>query len=179
MSFSEPITGVLLVSSLALSGLLLIVVGWLAVRLSRLTRAYGAALDTERGEDVFQSLQRQAGELDRVRDDLAIVHDNTEHLRDLLGRTVSRVGVVRYDAFADMGGALSFSAAMLDEHGDGVVMSAINGRTETRTYAKPVVGQQSDFSLSDEELAAIDAAMRGTKGEILVPSRKRRGAAAS
>ena len=45
---------------------------------------------------------------------------------------------LRYDAFEDVGGRLSFSCALLDEHGTGVVLTSINGRQETRVYAKPV-----------------------------------------
>jgi hypothetical protein len=70
------------------------------------------------------------------------------------------VGVVRYDAFGDMGGRLSFSAALYDDHGDGLVISSINGRSETRTYAKALVGRQSDHTLSPEEKEAIEAAAR-------------------
>ena len=65
------------------------------------------------------------------------------------------VGVVRYDAFGDMGGMLSFSAAVFDAKGDGFVLSSINGRSETRTYAKALSGLQSEQSLSPEEQQAI------------------------
>jgi hypothetical protein len=76
-----------------------------------------------------------------------------------IGRfALQRFGMVRYDAFEDMGGALSFSAAILDDHGDGLVMTSINGRTETRTYAKPVKRLSSEHNLSGEERAAIDQA---------------------
>jgi hypothetical protein len=69
--------------------------------------------------------------------------------------------MVRYDAFEDMGGRLSFSAALLDDHGNGVVITSINGRTETRTYAKPIVNLKSEHNLSDEERAAIEGAVAG------------------
>jgi hypothetical protein len=82
-----------------------------------------------------------------------------EELRGLLRSSISRVGTIRYDAFSDMGGRLSFSTALLDEHGDGVVVTSINGRTETRTYAKPLVGGQSPHNLSEEEEAAVRDAM--------------------
>ena len=52
--------------------------------------------------------------------------------------SMQKFALVRYDAFEDMGGQLSFSAAILDDHGDGLVITSINGRTETRTYAKPI-----------------------------------------
>ncbi len=71
------------------------------------------------------------------------------------------VAVVRYDAFGDMGGRLSFSAAMYDDHGDGLVISSINGRSETRTYAKALIGLGSDHTLSPEEKDAIAAARQG------------------
>lgn len=164
MILPEATMDVLVLATLGVVVLLLVVVAVLAVRLSRLRAAYASALDPERREDLFQSVQRQAGDLDALRRDLGVVHDNTEQLRLLLREAVSRVGIVRYDAFADMGGALSFSAALLDEDGHGVVISAINGRSETRAYAKPLVAGDSEYNLSDEEQSAIEAAMAGSKG---------------
>jgi hypothetical protein len=70
------------------------------------------------------------------------------------------VGVVRYDAFGDMGGRLSFSAALYDDGGNGVVLSSINGRSETRTYAKALAGLRSEHNLSPEEQQAIELARR-------------------
>ena len=74
--------------------------------------------------------------------------------------SVRRVGVLRYDAFEDVGGRLSFSCALLDEHGTGVVITSINGRQETRVYAKPVARGGSTYNLSLEEEEAIRQAMR-------------------
>ena len=61
-----------------------------------------------------------------------------------LADALRHVAVVRYDAFGDMGGRMSFSAALLDDAGDGLVLTSINGRTETRTYAKGVKGGASE-----------------------------------
>ena len=72
---------------------------------------------------------------------------------------VRRVGLLRYDAFEDVGGRLSFSCALLDEYGSGVVLTSINGRQETRVYAKPVQGGASSYNLSNEEAEAIRQAM--------------------
>jgi Protein of unknown function (DUF4446) len=68
---------------------------------------------------------------------------------------------VRYDAFGDMGGRLSFSAAVIDDHGDGLVFSSIHARGESRTYAKGVVGGTSDATLTPEEQQALAAARTG------------------
>lgn len=163
MNLPADTVGIIAVAALGAVVVLLVVVVLLAVRFGRLRKAYASALDPDRREDLFQSVQRQRDELESLRRDLGIVHDNTEHLRALLRGSISRVGLIRYDAFADMGGALSFSAALLDERGHGVVISAINGRSETRAYAKPVVAGESDYNLSQEEVAAIDEAMAGSK----------------
>src|ERR687891_341684 len=72
--------------------------------------------------------------------------------------TIRHVAVVRYDAFGDLGGRLSFSAALLDDAGDGLVVTSINGRTETRNYAKIVRNLKSPHNLSEEELEAIGQA---------------------
>jgi hypothetical protein len=74
---------------------------------------------------------------------------------------VRRFDLVRYDAFAEMGGEMSFSAALLDDHGDGFVLTSINGRSEARTYAKPVKALSSDHDLTEEEREAITGAAAG------------------
>ncbi|MDP9317842.1 MAG: DUF4446 family protein [Actinomycetota bacterium] len=65
------------------------------------------------------------------------------------------VAVVRYDAFGDMGGHLSWSLALLDDTGDGVVLTSIHGRSDSRTYAKNVTGWSASQQLSPEEAEAI------------------------
>jgi uncharacterized protein DUF4446 len=65
------------------------------------------------------------------------------------------VAVVRYDAFGDMGGHLSWSLALLDDGGDGVVLTSIHGRSDSRTYAKNVTGWSASQQLSPEEAEAI------------------------
>ncbi len=82
-------------------------------------------------------------------------------LRADLAQALKHVAVVRYDAFADMGGRLSFSAAVVDDRGDGVVISSIHARGESRTYAKGVVGGESDATLTPEEQQALAAARTG------------------
>ncbi len=82
-------------------------------------------------------------------------------LRADLGQALRHVAVVRYDAFGDMGGRLSFSTAIVDDSGDGVVISSIHARGESRTYAKGVVGGRSDATLTPEEQQALAVARTG------------------
>ena len=79
-------------------------------------------------------------------------------LADRLSRAVRHVGLVRYDAFPNAAGEQSFSLAMLDDGGDGFVMTSIYGRGEYRMYSKPVRERGSAYSLTEEESRAITTA---------------------
>ena len=73
-------------------------------------------------------------------------------------QALRHVAVIRYDAFTDTGGQLSWSMALLDDSGSGVVLTSIQGRNESRTYAKNVAGWASETQLSPEEEDAISHA---------------------
>ena len=75
------------------------------------------------------------------------------------GRDALRhVSVVRYDAFPDVGGHQSWSVALLDDAGDGVVLTSIHGRSDARSYAKTVAAWSSEQPLSPEEEQALSHA---------------------
>ncbi len=76
-------------------------------------------------------------------------------------RALRDLAIVRYDALNEMSGQLSFSVALLNAAGDGVVISSINGRSETRTYAKVVLGGTGVQELSPEEEQAVRSARLG------------------
>jgi Protein of unknown function (DUF4446) len=92
-------------------------------------------------------------------------------------RALRDVGIIRYDALNEMSGQLSFSLALLNTLGDGVVISSINGRAETRTYAKPVVAGKGAQELSPEEAQAVHSARLGTGLSSMVPAPAPRRAA--
>lgn len=96
-----------------------------------------------------------------TRDALERVAARTDELELLAKVDVSRIGFVRYDAFDDTGSNLSYAFAMLNREGDGVVLSSIYSRTDTRTYGKAVERFKPAANASDEELTAIERA-RGT-----------------
>ena len=92
--------------------------------------------------------------------DLAGLRDEVARLRDDAAASLRRPSVVRYDAFGDMGGRLSWSLALLDAAGDGIVLTSIHGRSDARTYAKSVTGWLADQPLSPEEDEAVQLARR-------------------
>lgn len=111
--------------------------------------------------DVSTVLARQAQRVDVERERVDALGQQLSALRGDLTQTLQHVAVVRYDAFGDMGGRMSFSAAIIDGQGDGMILSSIHARGESRTYAKGIVGGRSDVTLSPEERRALDAARSG------------------
>ena len=139
-------------------GLLLAVVA--TFRLRKMRKAY-TVLQGDDGSDSFvEIVARKSAQVDDLRQDVTDVHRRLDVVQASLADAISHIAVVRYDAFSDMGGRMSFSVAMLDDSGDGLVLTSINGRTETRTYAKGVKAGTSEASISPEEEQVIGWAMR-------------------
>ena len=92
---------------------------------------------------------------DSVPADVAGLRTEVQALRAESADALRHLGMVRYDAFGDMGGRLSWSLALLDDDGDGIVLTSIHGRSEARTYAKNVASWRCDQQLSPEETEAI------------------------
>ncbi|MEU4390793.1 DUF4446 family protein [Kribbella sp. NPDC023855] len=91
-----------------------------------------------------------------VKSELRRLSKELEDARSELRETLQHLAVVRYDAYGDMGGRLSWSMALLDDKGDGIVLTSINSRNDARSYAKEVKSFESDAKLSPEEEEAIE-----------------------
>ncbi|MEX0875734.1 MAG: DUF4446 family protein [Actinomycetota bacterium] len=110
-------------------------------------------------EDLLEAVSGQIEEVRGLRTDIQQLAADLQTLAEAFRGALQRFAVYRYDAFEDMGGQLSFSAALLNDHGDGLVISCINGRQEARTYAKPIQRAASAYNLSPEEQEAIRLAL--------------------
>jgi hypothetical protein len=155
----SPSTVGLLVVVALLAGVASLAVSVVALSGQRKVRRAYQRFSMGSRDDVLTLLERHINEVRALRGDVRAIERYADELRELARGAVSRVGTVRFDAFEDMGGHMSFSSALLDERGDGVVVTAINGRSDTRVYAKPVSGGRSRHNLSREEVAAIETAM--------------------
>lgn len=158
----------LLIWSMALTVLLGVGVLWvfdLQGRLNQLEERFGNvfAVDEEDAslKGALGQLTARFSKLNARTERLVTRAERTD--RTLL-HTVQGVGVVRYSAFEDTGGDQSFSLALVDGGGNGIVLSALYGRDATRVYAKPIEGWRSPRSLTGEEEQALTRARR-----IVVP----------
>src|SRR5213592_4502607 len=150
---------------MTLSDHTLTLVALIAIGLSLLAIAFvvfaggsggSTASDVLTGDEAVGGL---LGRIERIEQAVRALNGTDRRQQFQIEGSVRRVALLRYDAFEDVGGRLSFSCAMLDEHGTGVVITSINGRQETRVYAKPVTARTSSYNLSAEEVEAIRQAM--------------------
>jgi hypothetical protein len=164
VSLTLSTTSVVAVCAVAVAVVALVLSIVAQVRLRRLRRSYTVLQSGDEEASFVEAAARTSRDVDGLRRDVAVLSAGLDDARADLADAIRHVAVVRYDAFGDMGGRLSFSAALLDDSGDGLVLSSIAGRTETRTYAKGVKRGSSEAQLSPEEEQVVGWALRGRPG---------------
>ncbi len=111
------------------------------------------------GKNLQEDLETYLYRVEKVEKQNAKIMGQIKNLDDNLTKCIQKVGMVRYNAFQDTGSNLSFTLALLDENNSGVVLNGIYSREMSNIYAKPVEKGKSDYTLSDEEVKAIQKAM--------------------
>jgi hypothetical protein len=111
------------------------------------------------GAGLDELLDRQFRRLDTVAERVEALNRLHHELQGLSQRSLQKVGVIRFNPFSDTGGDQSFAIALLDAEGNGIVLSSLHGRADTRFFAKQVQGGRSKHTLSDEEQDAIRKAL--------------------
>jgi hypothetical protein len=149
-----------------------LVAAYLALRtLAKLRQASAVLAKGARGPEARASLieathrntERTEVIAEEIADLRALVADGMKERKDRqpgqVQGALTNVALVRYDAFGEMSGRMSFSLALLDAHGDGVTISAIAGPSDTRVYAKAVAAGKGEHELSPEEGQAVSSAL--------------------
>lgn len=90
-----------------------------------------------------------------IKTDIEKIYKNNYNLGRISSKSITKIGIIRYNPFSDAGGDQSFSIALLNSKDGGIVLSSLHGRKESRIYAKPVESGESKYHLTDEEKEAI------------------------
>jgi len=157
----------LLIWAIALTILVVVGIVWvfdLQARLHRLQSRHENIFAGEEDASLSTALENLASRLSdtTARTERLVAH--AQQVDATLAHAVQGVGLVRFRAFQDTGGAQSFALALADGEGNGIVISALYGRGATRIYAKPIQSWLSPRTLSDEEKQALAEARRATVG---------------
>jgi hypothetical protein len=142
------------------------VVAWLAilqVRATRMVRQYRKWMTGSDGQDLEEALGRFVEEARQATEAVSEMQSGTREMARTLQHSMQWMGLVRYNPFRDTGGNQSFALAILDGDGDGVVISSLHARDNTRLYAKPLTHWESPHPLTEEETEAIERARQSWK----------------
>jgi hypothetical protein len=134
---------------------------WLVIlqlRTSRMLGRYQQLLSGVEAGNLEEIMSMHVGRINQHDRRLGDVDRGLDALDRVLQTVIQRVGLVRFNPFDEVGGDQSFAIALLDQHGNGFVLSSLHHRTETRVYAKPIEGGRSRYALSDEEEQALTEA---------------------
>jgi len=162
---------------IALGALLLVaivVVAYLFMRTRRIELECELLLRGTEGTNFVEIVNDNIDQVQGLLQEMEALSERYAAVLRRVAGAVQHVGVVRFDAFRDLGGLLSFAVALLDDRGNGLVFSSIYGRSESRTYAKPVIERSSSYELSPEEREAIRLAMQSKEmGALPVEAKDR------
>lgn len=131
----------------------------LTMRLNYMQKRYKKMMTGVDGANLERVLMGHIDEVKRVVEENMRLDAEEKRLDTVLQTAITRVGVVRFRAFEDMGSDLSYAVALLDSHNDGVVLSSIFGREDSRSYVKPIENGTSSYTMTEEEQQALKEAM--------------------
>lgn len=135
--------------------ILLIAVVLLIAWLIRLEFKLRRLLGGKKAKDIEEALAAFVDELQSLQKTTAETTNDLDRVKGKLKQSIQHVKTVRFNPFPEQGGNHSFAVALLDEKGNGTVISTLYSRERVGVYAKPIIGRQSEYELSKEEKAAM------------------------
>lgn len=156
LSNAEGIVGGL--CSLLLFLIFLIITLW--SKLSKLEKRYGSMMQGADGKSLEEDFIRCKEEMRNLMAENKELRAETARLDAVLQTAITRVAVMRFRAFEDMGSDQSYAVALLDANHDGVILSSIFARELSRSYVKPIAAGRSEYTLSTEEKQVLREAMK-------------------
>lgn len=132
----------------------------LSLKVKRMMRKYDRFMKGKNAEDLDDLLQDTLKKMDKIE----LAHHRSmikiEEGLNSIGSTYKKSGIVKYDAFKEMGGNLSFALAMLNSENSGFIINTMHGRESSYTYIKEIVNGQAYSTLGEEEKEALEKAMK-------------------
>ena len=155
----QSYSGILLLMLLVVVVILLVCVFNLSLGLNRLSRKYAIFMKGKDAQSLEKLFKRKFELIEKLTVNSEINAENIAKLEKMQNMILDKYGIVKYDAFEDMGGKLSFVLAMLDNNNTGFLLNAIHSRENCFLYIKEIVNGESYVALSDEEIQALKKAV--------------------
>jgi len=148
MNTSSTVSFVISAAALALAATAI-------VRLTKLNKISRAFFEGKQAASLEDFIINQSKKINELGTQANYIEEALRELKDIQKDSIQKIGLCRYNPFADNGGNLSFSMAILDAKNNGVVITSLHGREQNRIYAKPILSGKSEFTLTAEEEKAI------------------------
>ncbi len=143
------------------SGILAVWVGILTFLYIKAVRHYQKLTAGVTKENLMKVLEEQFSRIEGLEQTASMIKKDIEGIKGEDLTHIQRVGLLRFNPFDDTGGNQSFALSLLDDHGDGVVISSLHSRETTRIYGKPVKNfTEGEFEFSAEEKQAVEEAQK-------------------
>ena len=130
-----------------------------SMKLNKLMKKYDKFMKGKNAKNLEDTLIKRLNQVDDLINANSANEKNIKTLFQNMQRTYQKMGLVKYDAFNEMGGKLSFSLAMLDVKNNGFIINAMHTREGCYTYIKEIIDGNSVIVLSGEEQEALNNAM--------------------
>lgn len=147
--------GIIMILLMVLDVVLLIAVFELRMKVSRMNTRYRSFMRGEDGASLERTLKKEMHKLRKSSANIEGFESQLQEVTRTLKKSVHKYGMVKYDAFDDVGGKLSFVLAMLNDDNSGFVLNAVHSKENCFLYLKEVVKGESYIMLSDEEIQAL------------------------
>ena len=155
---------ILMITTIGLIGVIM----YLYRTVQKIDERYKAFMKGEDGKTLERSFMRKFNQIEKMNDITTTLTEDIKKLEDVKNRSLIKYGIVKYDAFDDVGGKLSFSLALLDQTDTGFVLNAIHSKENCFLYIKEVMNGESYIILSDEEVQALRIARKyGDDKEVI------------
>lgn len=128
------------------------------VQTSRLKKKYETFMKGKNAKSLEETLIKRLDQIDSLIEANKANEDNIKKIFSNMRFTFQKIGLVKYDAFNEMGGKLSFSLALLSESNSGFVLNAVHSREGCYTYIKEIIDGNSVLTLAEEEKEALEIA---------------------
>lgn len=154
--------GILVILSLVLTIAALVAVIMLFIRQSRLEINYKLFMRGRGAKSLEETLRSQLDSIDVVKDQTDTMNARISYIEKSMSRSYQKCGIVKYDAFKEQGGQLSFVCALLNDTNTGFLINCIHSREGSYTYIKEIIKGQCNLPLSDEEKQAVNEAVNAS-----------------
>ena len=166
-AFGSVLTGILLAILIIAVIVLSVMLISLSRKVTRLNKRYRLLMKGEDGQSLEKALLTRLKEAEKMQSKVDGAAHDVRTMNARLHKAPLRYGIVKYDAFEDVGGKMSFALAMLDADNTGFVLNAIHSRDNCFLYLKEIVQSESYIMLSEEEIAALRMAAAKAEDDLV------------